>query len=37
MFGPNTYFEDNVNISYSHRDKQFFELFDKTREMGKDE
>ncbi len=33
MFGPNTYFEDNVNISYSHRDKQFFELFDKTREL----
>lgn len=32
MFGPNTYFEDEVNINYSHRDKFFFDLFVETRE-----
>jgi len=33
MFGPNTHFKDSVDIAYSHRDKCFFELFDKTREL----
>lgn len=32
MFGPNTYFNCNVNIRYSHRDKIFFDLFEETRE-----
>ena len=36
MFGPNTNFEDNVNISYSHRDKCFFELFAETRNLFAD-
>lgn len=31
MFGPNTYFQDDVNICYSHRDKVFFDLFSDTR------
>ena len=26
MFGPNTYFKDNVNISYNHRDNIFYDL-----------
>ena len=26
MFGPNTYFQDPVDIHYSHRDKVFFDL-----------
>jgi len=33
MFGPNTFFTDNVNVHCSHRDHSFFELFDKTREL----
>jgi aspartate aminotransferase-like enzyme len=33
MFGPNTYFDDEVHINYSHRDKQFFDLFEKTRQL----
>jgi len=32
MFGPNTYFQDNVNICYSHRDNVFFDLFAETRQ-----
>lgn len=32
MFGPNTYFNYNVNVCYSHRDKIFFDLFQETRE-----
>lgn len=33
MFGPNTYYSDNVVIDYSHRDKRFFDLFHDTREL----
>jgi aspartate aminotransferase-like enzyme len=33
MFGPNTYFQDSVNINYSHRDKRFFDLFEHTRKL----
>lgn len=33
MFGPNTYFKDEVDICYSHRDKCFFDLFGKTRAL----
>lgn len=33
MFGPNTYFEDQVNICYSHRDKIFFDLFRKVSDL----
>ncbi len=33
MFGPNTYFENLVNIHYSHRDKVFFDLFTETRNL----
>lgn len=36
MFGPNTYFSDEVNINYSHRDKCFFDLFTKTRNLFSD-
>lgn len=36
MFGPNTYFDDEVHICYSHRDKQFFDLFCKTRKLFSD-
>lgn len=33
MFGPNTYFSDEVKICYSHRDKEFFDLYAKTRAL----
>lgn len=33
MFGPNTYFKDDVDINYSHRDKVFFDLFAKVNEL----
>lgn len=33
MFGPNTYFQDDVKINFSHRDKVFFDLFSKTKEL----
>ena len=33
MFGPNTYFQGSVDICYSHRDKQFFDLFHNTKEL----
>lgn len=36
MFGPNTYFKDEVNICYSHRDKVFFDLFGETRQRFSD-
>lgn len=36
MFGPNTYFTDEVNINYSHRDKCFFDLFKETRDLFSD-
>lgn len=36
MFGPNTFFEDNVIINYSHRDKTFFNLFEETRKRFSD-
>lgn len=36
MFGPNTYFEDKVNICYSHRDKIFFDLFEEVRRRFSD-
>ena len=36
MFGPNTYFTDQVNICYSHRDKIFFDLFEETRKRFSD-
>lgn len=36
MFGPNTYFEDQVNICYSHRDKVFFDLFAETKKRFSD-
>ena len=31
MFGPNTYFKDQVDICYSHRDKCFFDLLRDVR------
>lgn len=36
MFGPNTYFKDEVSINYSHRDQCFFDLFVKTRQLFSD-
>ena len=36
MFGPNTYFTDEVIINYSHRDKVFFDLFTETRNLFSD-
>ena len=33
MFGPNTYFSDDVKIAYSHRDKRFFDLFEQVRSL----
>lgn len=36
MFGPNTYFENQVEICYSHRDKVFFNLFHETRQRFSD-
>lgn len=36
MFGPNTYFQEQVNINYSHRDKIFFDLFAETRTLFSD-
>lgn len=36
MFGPNTYFSDDVSICYSHRDKIFFDLFHTVREKFSD-
>ncbi|MBD5116124.1 MAG: hypothetical protein HDT48_01245 [Ruminococcaceae bacterium] len=36
MFGPNTYFDNQVNICYSHRDKVFFDLFGEVRKRFSD-
>lgn len=33
MFGPNTIISDNLNISYSHRDKKFFDLYKEVQEL----
>ena len=33
MFGPNTIISDNLNISYSHRDKRFFDLYKEVQEL----
>lgn len=33
MFGPNTYFKDNVNICFSHRDQVFFDLFQRVNDL----
>lgn len=33
MFGPNTYFHDDVNIQFSHRDQVFFDLFKRVNEL----
>lgn len=33
MFGPNTYFTDNVDIHFSHRDEEFFTLFQKVTDL----
>lgn len=33
MFGPNTYFEDNVEIKFSHRDQVFFDLFERVNNL----
>lgn len=33
MFGPNTYFQDDVNIKFSHRDQVFFDLFKRVNEL----
>ena len=33
MFGPNTIISDNLNISYSHRDKRFFRLYKEVQEL----
>lgn len=33
MFGPNRYFTDDVKINYSHRDKVFFDLYEKVNEL----
>jgi len=33
MFGPNSYFQDNVRICFSHRDKVFFDLFKRVNEL----
>lgn len=35
MFGPNTIISDNLNISYSHRDKKFFDLYKEVQELFK--
>ena len=32
MFGPNTYIKSNDKIDYSHRDKEFIELFSRVRD-----
>ena len=33
MFGPNTYFTDNVVINGSHRDQAFYKLFGEVKEL----
>lgn len=33
MFGPNTYFKDDVEIRFSHRDQVFFDLFKKVNDL----
>ena len=33
MFGPNTYFKDDVEIKFSHRDQIFFDLFERVNEL----
>lgn len=33
MFGPNSYFTDHVDICFSHRDRQFFDIFRRVNEM----
>ena len=33
MLGPNKYFNYQVNIDYSHRDRRFFDLFVETRNL----
>lgn len=31
MFGPNTVFSNTIKMTFSHRDTQFFQLFEETR------
>lgn len=33
MFGPNTYFTDSVDIHFSHRDEEFFNIFQKVTDL----
>ena len=36
MFGPNTHFKFNTEVSFSHRDKAFFEVYKSLNENFKD-
>ena len=35
MFGPNTHTKSELSIEYSHRDKEFFSLYEETQTLFK--